>query len=144
MKALTICQPYAHLIITGQKRVENRGWKTNHRGDLIIHAGKSREWLGYDTDADLLRTHGEQIPFGAAVGIVKLIDCLHIDMILNGTYDGLYPWLREHEHTHGEWCWVLSEEIIRFDVPVPCSGKQGLWVYEPRCKKTINMFSEAK
>src|SRR3546814_4442712 len=45
MKALTICQPYAELILLGLKRVENRSKPTRHRGPLLIHAGKSRDWL---------------------------------------------------------------------------------------------------
>ncbi len=44
MKALTICQPYAELIMRGVKRVENRTWATRYKGALLIHAGKSREW----------------------------------------------------------------------------------------------------
>ena len=45
MKAITICQPYAELILLGQKRVENRVWKPDYFGPLLIHAGKSRTWL---------------------------------------------------------------------------------------------------
>jgi hypothetical protein len=45
MKALTICQPFAHLIATGQKIVENRVWSTSYRGMVATHAGKSRDWL---------------------------------------------------------------------------------------------------
>ena len=41
MKAITISQPWAHLIVRGEKRVENRTWPTEHRGPLAIHAGKS-------------------------------------------------------------------------------------------------------
>ena len=40
MKVLTIRQPWASLIIQGYKRFEFRSWKTNYRGDLLIHAGK--------------------------------------------------------------------------------------------------------
>ena len=41
MKALTIKQPWATLIMQGNKRFEFRGWKTKYREDLLIHAGKS-------------------------------------------------------------------------------------------------------
>jgi hypothetical protein len=49
-KALTICQPYAELIARGEKVIENRTWPTSYRGPLLIHAGKSREWLYGDGD----------------------------------------------------------------------------------------------
>lgn len=40
MKVLTIKQPWATLIIQGDKRFEFRSWQTKYRGDLLIHAGK--------------------------------------------------------------------------------------------------------
>lgn len=57
MKALTICQPYASLVMLPEsdprhKRVENRRWATKFRGRLAIHAGKSRNWLDLDTIPD--------------------------------------------------------------------------------------------
>lgn len=38
MKAITIKQPWASLIVVGIKDVENRTWKTNFRGRVLIHA----------------------------------------------------------------------------------------------------------
>lgn len=40
MKALSIKQPWAHLIVSGVKDVENRSWKTNYRGRIFVHASK--------------------------------------------------------------------------------------------------------
>ena len=40
MKVLTIKQPWATLIMQGDKRFEFRSWQTKYRGDLLIHAGK--------------------------------------------------------------------------------------------------------
>ena len=51
MKALTVRQPYAHFIACDQKRVENRPWATSYRGDIVIHAGKSRTWHNVRTVA---------------------------------------------------------------------------------------------
>lgn len=39
MKALTIIQPWATLIASGHKMNETRSWKTNYRGEVLIHAG---------------------------------------------------------------------------------------------------------
>ena len=38
MKTLSVHQPYATLICSGVKTVENRTWVTNHRGKILIHA----------------------------------------------------------------------------------------------------------
>ena len=40
MKAITIKQPWASLIAAGLKDIENRTWKTNFRGRVLIHAAK--------------------------------------------------------------------------------------------------------
>jgi hypothetical protein len=86
MKALTICQPYAHLILRGAKRVENREWPTNYRGRLYIHAGKSRSWLGPIEDGKEI-DYGiplASMAFGAVVAIATLADCVHIDKVGKG------------------------------------------------------------
>ena len=41
MKAISIRQPWAWLIVHGYKDVENRTWATKHRGPILIHAGKT-------------------------------------------------------------------------------------------------------
>lgn len=38
MKALSIRQPWAWLILHGGKDIENRSWNTNFRGRFLIHA----------------------------------------------------------------------------------------------------------
>ena len=38
MKCLSVSQPFADLIVTGQKKIDLRGWNTKHRGDILIHA----------------------------------------------------------------------------------------------------------
>lgn len=120
MKALTICQPYAHLIVIGEKRVENRTWATRYRGPLVIHAGKSLAWMG-----DTPRT--PDMAFGAIVGLCDLVDCIDIDE--PGSFllaRDKYPWFADHEHVEGPYCFVLNN-VRRFDVPIPWKGTQGFW-----------------
>lgn len=119
MKALTICQPYAHLIMTGQKLVENRTWPTRHRGLLYIHAGKSPRWLDGHAPEDT------NMAFGAVVAIANLVDCLRIGDIELGEHDDKYPWLRTHEHANGPWCWIL-DNVVPIG-PWPYRGAQGLF-----------------
>jgi hypothetical protein len=122
MKALTICQPYASLIIRGDKRVENRTWPTSHRGPIYIHAGKSRQWFD---DAQLIHEFGRMPPFGAVVGIADLVDCVTLGRIDMGDFDKKYPWLRGHEHANGPWCWILAN-VVPIG-PWPYRGAQGLF-----------------
>ena len=41
MKALSIKQPWAWLIVNGIKPVENRSWATKFRGKFLVHASKA-------------------------------------------------------------------------------------------------------
>lgn len=43
MMCLSMHQPWASLLVYGIKRVEGRGWNTDFRGRLWIHAGKFRK-----------------------------------------------------------------------------------------------------
>ena len=137
MKAITICQPYAELICLPatdprHKRVENREWPTRYRGPLLIHAGKNQGWLEIEPGDDGKPWDANyEIPlasmqFGAVVATCNLIDCLRIDRIEAGQYDKQYPWLREHQHASGTWCFVLAD-VVRLPNPIPWRGAQGLW-----------------
>jgi len=125
MKALTICQPYAELIARGKKRVENREWMTGYRGPLYIHAGKSRDWLNADDDGKEYGIPVSAMAFGAVIAIATLVDCVHIDRVDQPHVAAKYPWLKEHEHTEGTWCWILDK--VSPLGPWPWRGAQGLF-----------------
>ena len=38
MKSLSVCQPFAALIISGRKSIELRNWNTTFRGEFLVHA----------------------------------------------------------------------------------------------------------
>lgn len=40
MKAITIWQPWASLLVCGEKKYETRSWATSYRGPIAIHAAK--------------------------------------------------------------------------------------------------------
>lgn len=90
MKAISIMQPWAELIVAGHKDIENRTWKTNVRGEILIHAGKKFDMNGWEYLAnnwhkiglpcavgDLLeRMRPVDYHCGGLVGQVHLIDCV--------------------------------------------------------------------
>ena len=129
MKALTVCQPYAELIARGGdvKPLENRTWFTSYRGPLLIHAGKSRDWLGPDDEeAALYAVDVTKIAFGAFVALGDLVACLELD----SAWPKEYRHLQDHEHAEGPFCLVLAR-VRRLPKPVECRGMQGLWVPSP-------------
>lgn len=108
MKTLSIKQPWASLICTprndnpnlGIKDIENRTWKTNYRGKILIHASGS--WFKYpkkeETLGDLFsesqweeirenyqknlysildpKAITDRLPTSAIIGEVEIIDCV--------------------------------------------------------------------
>lgn len=127
MKALTVCQPYARLITIGAKRVENRTWYTPFRGALLIHAGKSRDWLDGDEEG---RYAADPLEFGFIVGRCRVVHCLGTSGIeINARTSAFYQALlspAHREHVNGPWCLVL-DSIVRFAEPLPWRGAQGLF-----------------
>jgi len=43
MKAISIKEPWASMILSGKKTIETRRWETKHRGKLLLCASKKPE-----------------------------------------------------------------------------------------------------
>ncbi|QIB08971.1 ASCH domain-containing protein (plasmid) [Pseudomonas fluorescens] len=80
MKALSIRQPWAWLIIHGGKDVENRSWHTKFRGRFLVHASGGMTKAEYVEAAEFAKSLGVTVPpadqllRGGIVGSVELID----------------------------------------------------------------------
>lgn len=155
MKALTILQPYAHLILLPEsdprhKRVENRTWPAPQEmiGQRIaIHAGKSRkrldEYWNYrpavddrDEAARLAATEIAEMRFGWIIGTAVIAACVRPMAVRAGRYDKEFPWLNDHEHVDGPWCWVL-QDVHRLPGPIMSSGLLKLWELSPSIVNVI-------
>lgn len=111
MKALTIFQPYAWLIVKGIKPVENRTWSTRHRGPLLIHAGA--KWLpGWQER--LARCGIERVPDDLPLrGIIGVVEVTGV------VTQSKSPWF------DGPFGWTLADPR---EVPyVPMRGSQGFF-----------------
>ena len=108
LKALSIRQPHAELILRGEKDVENRTWPTRHRGPLLIHAART-------LDQDALSRFGiaeKDLTTGALVGIVDLVDC---------TEETRSRW-----HDEGYYGFYLQRPR-RLNPVIPASGQRGIY-----------------
>jgi len=128
MKALSIKQPWAWLIVNGYKDIENRTWKTNYRGKLLIHASKS-----WDFDAnDILYVMGMQNPpqeshiLGALVGMVNIVACVD---------NSKSKWFC------GPWGFVFNW-YQKFENPIPYRGQLGLFEVDRRILMERGRFDE--
>lgn len=67
MKALSVRQPWAWLIVNGHKQYENREWQPNNpcrrfRGRVLIHASKGMTREEYLLGCDHASDHGITLP----------------------------------------------------------------------------------
>jgi hypothetical protein len=82
MKALSIRQPYAWLIVNGHKDIENRDWATDFRGRVLIHAGLTYPKRDYRDDAeDYPNQYGgtyaaRESMIGGIVGVATITGCV--------------------------------------------------------------------
>lgn len=121
MKALSIRQPWAWLIVQGHKDIENRYWPINYRGSMYIHAPQTVDPISHvylvdrvpeDTllELDEILNSEEGFQTGGIIGRVELVDCVTESASL---------WFQ------GPFGWVLKNpETMPF---LPCKGQLGLW-----------------
>ncbi len=101
VKALSVKQPWANLIASGQKTIETRLWSTEHRGPLLIVSSRVPK-------ID---------PAGYALAIVDLVECRPmIASDESAACCALYP--------HA-FAWVMRD-IRKIEI-FPVRGKLGLY-----------------
>lgn len=126
MKALTIKEPWATLIINGYKKYEFRGWKTYYRGKILIHAGLNIE-------KDILQRFEEynlEYSKGLIIGEAELVDCILVDEKLDKELRKINQNVYGNNHIN-MYAWKL-ENIKKYKKPIKVKGKLGLWNYEEK------------
>ena len=114
MKCLSVCQPFADLIIQGKKTIELRKWNTKFRGEFLVHAPQK---IRLD-DCRRLKIKNS-LTTGAIIGKAELVSVkkyeneseLKLDskkhLALNNKLDiSSLPWIptRKKENIHGTDC----------------------------------------
>lgn len=130
MKALTIKEPWASLIIDGYKKYEFRSWKTKYRGKILVHAGLSVE-------KDMLKRFKDykiDVKPGYILGEVTITDCILVDEKFNKELREIDPIVYGRSNHVENYAWKI-ENVIKYDEPIPCKGKLGLWNYEKNIEK---------
>ena len=125
MKALTLWQPYATLIMEGVKWYETRLWRPpRDLYVLAIHAG-----LRLDADGQQQIAHiadpRRAYPRGVVLGVVHVIHAHHTKDLPAVSADELIL----GDFSPGRFAWEL-EVLEVFDEPIPAKGKQGFWEWE--------------
>lgn len=133
MKAISLLQPWATLVIEGHKKIETRNWSTSYRGPLLIHAGKSKAAFVIAMEPSLKKYIPDfnALPFGQILGKVYLDKILRIedfdldDILMNElTLENK----AFGNYASGRYGWVFTEPV-KFEQPIPARGMLNLWEY---------------
>lgn len=116
--ALCVYQPWAELIIRGEKTIEVRSWSTAHRGPLWLHAG-----LKYQPELESASGFSDLFR-GGFVGLVTLEAVIPFDELRWEAWKLKH--LNRGDYRQGLYAWLLSS-ARRFEQPVPAGGNMGLF-----------------
>lgn len=122
IKALTLWQPYAQAVALELKKFETRGWPTNYRGLLAIHASVRKVSKEHQALADKYKI--KEFPTGVVVAIVDLVDC--IPMTPEFIRQQSPQEIEWGDWQPGRWAWKL-ENVKELAMPPAVKGAQGLW-----------------
>jgi hypothetical protein len=130
MKALTIRQPWAELILQGRKTIELRKWTTRHRGPLAIHAGTQ-------VDVVSCRKHGldpRSLAKGALIGTAEVVEMIEFDQEL---WNRLRDRHLDPSRGPDDWQGWSLRNPRRLKKPIPCRGLPGLFQVPPEIAEEI-------
>lgn len=113
MKALSVRQPWAHLIASGEKSIEVRSWQTDYRGKLLICSSQAEKNYFFEIASELAQSPDEVLlmPYGVTFCTVDLVDIRPLrdsdrdDALLEDDFDA-----------QGQFAWVLENPVpVRFN-----------------------------
>lgn len=121
MKALSIRQPWAWLVVNGHKDIENRSRRTHFRGRIYVHTGKNMSLPDdFPEQREYIRQSGivipADLPTGAIVGEVTIIGCVE---------SSKSPWFS------GRYGYKLEAPAV-YETPVPYRGQLGFFAVDER------------
>lgn len=129
MKAISIKQPWASLVCSGIKDIENRTWECPKKyigTRVLIHSSLTPavdKWRSLNQEQireacrnGLTGAEFYKLPLGAIIGSVKIVACVQNHPSI---------WAEK-----GVWNWVLANPIL-FESPIEnVKGKLSFWDYE--------------
>ena len=125
MKCLSICQPFAELIVQGKKTIELRKWNTKFRGEFLVHAAKNV----LTEDCKRLKISPEEIVTGAIIGKVNLVDVKKYESDKELNKDKKKHHLVSN-NTKNKYGFIL-ENPKKLRVPIEYMGKLNFFEFHP-------------
>jgi len=161
MKALTLYEPWAWLVLHGWKEVETRSWHTDYRGLLAIHAGKKRDVDGKILHLRMNAVRGvsdrlippfEELPFGCVIATCRLAAIIATAAydpkvletncrFMSPPFEPAHGWETERlfgNYGPGRFAWILRD-VMPVDPPIEAHGWQQLWNWTPPAHLSGNL-----
>lgn len=139
MKAITLTQPWATLVALEAKVIETRGWGTDYRGVIAIHAAKkfpsdARYFVTEEPFATALGgLRPAQLPTSVVVAVATITSCRRFNdeslaKIRQYSAIGQLP---PYEGDFGNYAagryGIRFKDVHRLEAPVDARGMLGLW-----------------
>ena len=120
MKCLSICQPFAELIIQNKKTIELRTWNTKIRGEFLIHAP-----IKIRKEACEKLKIKEKLTTGVIIGKVELYDVKKYESLKEIQIDKKkhHASIKSQEKRFG----FILKNAKPFRVPIPWKGQLGFF-----------------
>ncbi len=137
MKTLSLIQPFGDLIVSGQKRIEIRSWRTSFRGEFLVHAsktGSNKRLLACGPDYFSKYFPGTKIDwknldFGNIIGKAILTDVQtyeNVDALEKDSNLHFAPLAYDDFPVYG----FTLKCATRFTTPIPARGARNFWEYK--------------
>ncbi len=135
MKCLSVCQPFAKLIVQGKKTIELRKWNTKFRGEFLVHAPQK---IRLD-DCKRLKIK-TKMTVGAIIGKVELIDVKEYENSTQIKID-LKKHLALNDISENKYGFILQNPK-ELKIPIPCSGQLNFFEFKPELTKINEIKTE--
>ncbi len=124
MKCLSICQPFANLILEGKKTIELRKWNTEFRGEFLVHA--PRKIRIDDCERLKIKTN---LNTGVIIGKVDLVGVKKYENELEVNLDSKKH-LASNYARENKYGFIL-EKPKQLKVPIPYNGQLNFFEFKP-------------
>lgn len=158
---ISLWQPWASLLVGGEKRIETRGWPTKFRGRLAVHAGKRLDLdTCYEPRTSMalsrLGIHRPSaLPTGGVLGWVTIADCLKMTascsaaLFPDGSVERNYlaldrdARLTDDERAFGNYAprrygWMTGTERRVLENPIPMRALQRIQKLPPDVARAVS------
>lgn len=152
MRALTLTQPWAGLVVSGIKRVENRPRPVIRRGDFgvpfALHASRVIDEAAYARIREIAPEMSscerltDEVPEWMRLSRITsaVIGVAAIDDVVSSS-----GYAEELEHELGDqYRWFFGpigyvlRDVRALATPVPCRGWQGFWTLPPEIERAVS------